>query len=200
MIHFFKRRAHGSKQGSAYPEAQSQTTFTGGADFSATSFVARIFNDRDTLEDFAARILSALAQEMEILQAVFLVIDPDERCGKLKFLSGYAFINQEEHPCDEFSIGEGLPGQVAQDGKMLYLKEVPKGYMTIRTGLGEASPDALIIFPVKHGEEIFGVVELASFQQFTNSEVQFLDDLARELGKFMKHYRVRGYMNPAMAI
>ena len=46
--------------------------------------------------------------------------------------------------------------------------EVPAGYLRIATGLGYAPPAALIVLPVLFEDQVLGVIELASFHQFTD--------------------------------
>jgi transcriptional regulator with GAF, ATPase, and Fis domain len=144
---------------------------------SAKRFLERFGNAGNNLEEFFQNILSNIAKEKEILQGVFLLCDFDGEIPKLRYLSGYACmkLNNEE---DEFLLGEGLPGQVAKDGKLLNLKKVPEGYITIKTGLGSASPNSLIIFPIKSENKILGVIELASFHEFTQEDEEFFTSLS----------------------
>ncbi|HYW94925.1 MAG TPA: GAF domain-containing protein [Bacteroidales bacterium] len=195
MIHFLKKIRLREPEIFTSPAEHLTSKETGEEIFSAGEFLKKLLANNDSPEEYAQKVLSALAGEMEILQAVFLVMKDVASEPKLAFLAGYACLEEEDHT-DEFSIGEGLPGQVARDGESLRLHEVPKGYMTIRTGLGEASPASLIIMPVKYGKEILGVIEIASFRGFTDEEDHFLDDLSTELGGYLKHFHINGYINP----
>lgn len=143
----------------------------------AKRFIRKFGDPGNTLEEFGQRVLSQIAKEKEIVQGVFLKVETEEGVEKLKFLAGYACIKLDtgEH---EFLIGEGLPGQVASDGKILNLKSVPPGYMNVRTGLGQASPNSLIIFPVKADKRILGVIELAAFHDFTAEDEEFFTSLS----------------------
>jgi transcriptional regulator with GAF, ATPase, and Fis domain len=143
----------------------------------AKRFIRRFGNPGSDLMEFAQKVLSQIAREKEIIQGVFLMLVNEENVQKLRFLSGYACmkLENEEH---EFLLGEGLPGQVAKEGKILILKDVPQGYITIRTGLGQASPNSLIIFPVKSENKILGVIELASFHEFTSADEEFFTSLS----------------------
>lgn len=143
----------------------------------AKRFIRRFGNPGCDINDFAQKVLSQIAKEKEILQGIFLRMVTEENIQKLKFLSGYACVKleNEEH---EFLLGEGLPGQVAKEGKLLNLKAVPEGYIKIRTGLGEASPNSLIIFPVKIENKVLGVIELASFHEFTTEDEVFFSSLS----------------------
>src|SRR6478609_28550 len=83
---------------------------------------------------------------------------------KLDFKSGFALVLAEGEETPAFEFGEGLIGQVAASGNSLYLDELPEGYAArIESGLGDALPKFLFIFPLKKENEITGVVEVALF-------------------------------------
>ena len=143
----------------------------------AKRFIRRFGDPGHNIVEFGQRVLTYIAKEKEILQGVFLMSKMDSDVVKLKFLAGYACLKVYSED-EEFLLGEGLPGQVAKDGKILNLKAVPEGYITIRTGLGQASPNSLIIFPVKIENKLLGVIELASFHEFSTEDEEFFSSLS----------------------
>lgn len=147
----------------------------------AGKIISELVSTANTSEKFAAGLLSKIAGEKEILQGLFLIYD-----GK-STLSGLAAYAYNKDTCGDitFELGEGLPGQVASDRKIINLKNVPRGYITIATGLGQASPDSLILFPVCHQETLIGVVELASFRKFTAEDEKFYSLLSEKAGEEM---------------
>ena len=60
--------------------------------------------------------------------------------------------------------------------------EIPQGYIKITSGLGEAPPANLVVFPLLFEGEVLGVVELASFSKFTPIQIDFLEQFAETLG------------------
>lgn len=147
----------------------------------ASKIISELAGTANIMEKFAASLLSKIAAEKEILQGLFLIYD-----GKstLTWLAGYAY-NKETSLDLSFGLGEGLPGQVASDRKLINLKNVPNGYITIRTGLGQASPDSLILFPVCYKDTLLGVIELASFRKFTGEDEKFFALLSEMAGEEM---------------
>ncbi len=136
-------------------------------------------------EELGSRVLIELARELEIMQGIFLVSEYHKDSARLKFLAGYA-CNRSASGEDEFLFGEGLPGQVAKSAKLINLKEIPQGYVTLRTGLGEALPNALIIFPVLMDDRVAGVIELASFHQFTEEDENYLIEAGKQIALAMR--------------
>jgi PAS domain S-box-containing protein len=62
------------------------------------------------------------------------------------------------------------------------ITEVPAGYITITSGLGDTPPDNLLLVPVLHENEILGVVEIASLNKFRKHEIDFAQEVAFSLG------------------
>jgi putative methionine-R-sulfoxide reductase with GAF domain len=92
----------------------------------------------------------------------------------LRFLSGYACPESPENQ-DILEIGEGFPGQVAKDGRLINITSIPEGYMTIESGLGKSSPVSLVIFPIKSNGNVIAVIELASFHRFNREDEEFFE-------------------------
>ncbi|HEY0612121.1 MAG TPA: response regulator, partial [Chitinophaga sp.] len=82
----------------------------------------------------------------------------------------------------EFDLGEGLVGQCAVEKERILLTNVPKDYIKIGSGLGEASPVNLIVLPVLFETEIKAVIELASFDTFSETHLDFLSQLTESIG------------------
>lgn len=57
--------------------------------------------------------------------------------------------------------GEGLLGQCAIEKRMQVIETVPEGFGTIRSGLGETRPTALLLAPVVRNDVLLGVIEVA---------------------------------------
>jgi len=151
----------------------------------AQRFIRNVGDKFSSMVDLSQKVLSQIAKEKEILQGVFLISITENGITKLKYLSGYACVRIETEE-SEFLPGEGLPGQVAKEGKILNLKAVPEGYVKIRTGLGEASPSSLIIIPIIYENILYGVIELASFHEFTLADEKFFYTISEFIGSQMK--------------
>jgi HAMP domain-containing protein/signal transduction histidine kinase/DNA-binding response OmpR family regulator len=129
------------------------------------------------------RILSELAQVVNAQKGMFYILEQDEnfRNPKLKLFSAYAF-GEEVKASKEFALGEGLVGQCAVEKERILLTSVPKSYTKISSGLGKASPLNVIILPVLFENEIKAVIELASFDSFNETHLDFLSQLTESLG------------------
>jgi HAMP domain-containing protein/signal transduction histidine kinase/CheY-like chemotaxis protein len=135
------------------------------------------------LNTVTRRILSELAQVVNAQHGMFYILEQDDHFqnSKLKLFSAYAYkgdINLKK----EFAIGEGLVGQCAQEKERILLSNLPKNYIKIGSGLGQATPVNLIVLPVLFEKEIKAVIELASFDAFSETHLDFLGQLTESIG------------------
>jgi hypothetical protein len=102
--------------------------------------------------------------------ALYLVKNKGDK-NSLDLKSGFALVLGENENSPSFEWGEGLIGQVAASGKSIYLEELPEGYAArIESGLGNALPKFLLVFPIKNENEIKGVIEIATFTALSEME------------------------------
>ena len=135
------------------------------------------------LNTVTQRILSELARVVNAQRGMFYILEQDDafRGSHLKLFATYA----HEHGLDlnrQISLGEGLVGQVALEKERILLTSVPKEYIKITSGLGESSPLNLIVLPVLFEKEIKAVIELASFETFSETHLDFLGQLTESIG------------------
>ncbi|MEO6056401.1 MAG: response regulator, partial [Gemmatimonadales bacterium] len=126
-------------------------------------------------------ILSDLAPLVTAHHGVFYVMDNTGDGPALKLLASYAY-QDRTHETVEFKLGEGLVGQVAKDRRMLTVGQVPHDYIQVSSGLGEAPPRSLVVLPVLFEGETKAVLELATFDEFDEIRLTFLEQLAESIG------------------
>ncbi|MFJ9338752.1 HAMP domain-containing protein [Streptomyces sp. NPDC101733] len=79
------------------------------------------------------------------------------------------------------ALGETLVGQAARSRRIIVAEDVPAGYL-ISSGLGRSAPAALIVLPIVVEDQVLGVIELASFKEFTAVHRDFLGRLMETVG------------------
>lgn len=134
-------------------------------------------NSSNSVQELAKNFLWSVAKEFDASQGAFFVTDERDGIHVIRFVAGYAY-HLPESESIEFEFGEGLSGQVAKEGKLINIQTVPEGYIQILSGLGQSSPTSILIFPIKKGENVRAVVELASFKIFTKEDEDFITELA----------------------
>ena len=145
-----------------------------------TRFTKIMQGQRD-LKNVTDMILSELAQVINAQHGVFYMTEKESDVQQLKLLSSYAF-RERKNISDTFKPGEGLIGQCIFEKQRILLTQVPDGYIHIGSGLGEAKPLNIIVVPIIFEQEVLAVLELASFNPFTEIQLSFIDQLAESMG------------------
>src|SRR5213076_243202 len=126
-------------------------------------------------------ILSELAPVVSAQQGVFYIMDSSENDPYLKLLASYAY-RERKNVDNRFKLGEGLVGQCALEKEKIVLTGVPRDYVAISSGLGDAQPLNIVVLPVVFEGQVKGVMELASFDKFSPTHQAFLDQLTESIG------------------
>ncbi|MCU0447301.1 MAG: PAS domain-containing protein [Microscillaceae bacterium] len=76
---------------------------------------------------------------------------------------------------------ETLLGQVYLEREKVYLTDVPQDYLRVTSGLGDASPNYLLILPIQTNSQVEGILEIASFKPLEVYEVEFIERVCESL-------------------
>ncbi len=128
----------------------------------------------------AQLIMAELTPVVNAQFGAFYLLEGD----RLRMLAGYgrAALPEDGQGEVSFALGEGLVGQVASQRKQIHLSKVPGGYLRIASGLGSADPASLIVLPVLFESQVLAVIEIASFQPFTEIQLAFLNQIMESVG------------------
>lgn len=138
-------------------------------------------NNDDNLSELCDKVIEKLVGYMKANQGGMFIIKKDD--GDVDYLELMASRAYERKKYQEkrIEIGHGLVGQCAIERKRIYMTDVPEGYLSITSGLGLANPKSLLIVPLKTNEEIVGVIEMASFQDFDQTDIEFLEKVGESI-------------------
>ena len=104
-----------------------------------------------------------------------------QRGKTLRLVASYAY-KERKNVANTFRLGEGLVGQSALEKEAILLTNVPPDYIQINSGLGEAKPLNVLVLPILFEDDTRAVVELASFQPFSDIHRIFLEQLSESIG------------------
>ncbi len=142
--------------------------------FGIEGIEALLKDEYDVAEAFN-EVLSKICHYTEASQAAAYRVQQGEEYRFIEMFASFAY-HAPEGKTPTYRFGEGLAGQVAKQGERVVIDTVPEGYIEILSGLGQATPAHLLILPVKHEEDIVGVVEIASFTEFTEQQQDGIQD------------------------
>ncbi len=142
----------------------------------------RMLQGQKELLAVAKMILSELASVVQAQHGAFYL--NDELANQeplLKLLAGYAY-RERKSLSNQFKLGEGLVGQCALEQERILITQVPQDYLQIQSGLGQATPANIVVLPIIFENQLKAIIELASFNPFSETHLSFLDQLAESIG------------------
>uniref|UniRef100_UPI0024A92F24 HAMP domain-containing protein n=1 Tax=Streptomyces sp. CC224B TaxID=3044571 RepID=UPI0024A92F24 len=147
--------------------------------------ISGMMQGRRDLEAVASLIMSELTPVVSAQHGAFFLAVPtddatdpahDGDAYELRMLGSYGY-SMGSMPTS-FRPGEALIGTAAKERRTILVENAPSGYLRIASGLGEAPPAQVIVLPVLFEGNVLGVIELASFQPFTQIQKDFLSQIA----------------------
>ncbi len=146
--------------------------------------------NNDNIEKLSDDIIRSLVTYMGCNQGgIYIIDDTEGNEPYMSLLACYAW-DKKKYIDQKIHKGEGLAGQVWQEMDTIYLTEVPDNYIKITSGLGDANPKSVLIVPLKVNEEIYGVVEIASFRVFEDYEVEFVQKIAESIASTVSSVKI----------
>ena len=141
----------------------------------------RMLQGERNIDNVSSQILSELAPLVGVQHGLFYVYNAADGALPLRLLGSYAHKESPESLL-QLALGEGLVGQCAVSKDRIFIKNAPSGYIKIRSGLGNADPVNIAVLPVLFEGEVKAVLELASLEPFSQTHLNFLDQLTESIG------------------
>ena len=136
-----------------------------------------VMSGEKRLDALSRGVISFLAGYLNAQVGAIYLMDNN---NQLRMEGSYA-LKKNRKSAPVFEIGEGLIGQAAVDKKPLLVTDVPKNYLTVNSGLGDAPPRNILLFPFLHEGEVKGVIELGAIDAFTERKIGFLEETGKSI-------------------
>jgi len=143
----------------------------------AQELLASVKNIKSKNEKYE-KILSKVCMKMEASQGILYEVKKDKNKRFIEMLTSFAFSMPESETLT-YEFGEGLAGQVAKEGKKINIDNIPEGYVNIISGLGSASPNHLLIYPISSDKEVIAIAEIASFKEITAEDEKLIAEVLK---------------------
>ncbi len=145
--------------------------------------------DNDKLDVLSYNIVSNLVDYLGANQGGIFVVGEDEMGNAcLDLVACYAY-NRQKFINKRLGMNEGLVGRCAIERETIYLTDVPDNYIRITSGLGDANPRCLLLVPMIMNDELFGVFELAAFDELQPFQIMFVEKIAETIASTLSTVR-----------
>ena len=136
----------------------------------------------DNLHDLSSELMRELVGYTEAdVGALFISMEQEDETGVLFELYGSYAFDREKYIQRSFAPGVGLVGRTAVEKELIYMTDLPAGYIKRRSGLGEDVPASILLVPVLLDNNVLGVMELASLGEIPVHQIEFVRQLAEAL-------------------
>ena len=139
-----------------------------------TLFSEIVRQHQDNMELLSDTLTSQIAKYLKANQVYLYFVSDKEDELVLELYGCYAY-DKKRYVEKTIEPGQGLVGQTYLEQSTNYLTKIPANYVTITSGLGEATPNCLVIVPLKFNDIVEGILEIASFKPFQQHEIDFLE-------------------------
>jgi len=146
--------------------------------------------NNDNIEDLSAKLISELVEYTDSIQGSLFIVDKEDQQNLKIVLKGAYAYHRQKYIEKEINPGQGLVGQCYLEKEYIYLSEIPENYVSIRSGLGEANPTHILISPMKLNEEVFGIIELASFHPYEEYHREFIEKVGESIASTIQGLQV----------
>lgn len=154
-------------------------------------FADLLRSDSSNFEEYTQNLISNLANYTHSNQGgIYVLNNNDEKRKTIELAGSYAY-DGEKFNKKVLEYGEGLIGVSIMEGKTTHLNELPENYLSISSGLGNNAPSSLVICPLKHNDEVVGALELASFTEYEDYQVKFIEDVAESIAVTIESLRIQ---------
>ncbi len=151
-------------------EDENRIWVTGGL----TKFTEIIRQYQEDVKGLCEQAIRFIAKYMDAQQGSVFLLQEEGDDNFLELMACFAF-DKKKFIEKRIGLGEGLIGQAFLESSPVVLNEVPPGYTHITSGLGQATPDHILIVPMRYNEKTEGVVEIAGFAEWKDHQRNFID-------------------------
>ncbi len=149
----------------------------------------QILQSAKNLRALSNDIIINLVRTINANQGAIFILAEDNDQPVLDMQACYAF-NRSKHLTQKIAPGEGLIGQAFLEKETVYLKDVPDQFVRITSGLGESNPRYILIVPLKMNDDIVGIIELASFKDFNQHIIDFVEKIGESIAHSISSFRI----------
>ncbi|NQZ83777.1 MAG: response regulator, partial [Colwellia sp.] len=121
--------------------------------------------------ELSEQVITYIAKYTGAQVGVFYLAD---EARNLSLVSSYAY-QRRKNLSDKIAVGEGIVGQAVKEKQTIMIANVPEDYISVNSGLGQASPNNLMVSPLLLEGSVKGAIEIGRFGEFDDKTIELLE-------------------------
>ncbi len=146
--------------------------------------------NNDNIEKLSFGIISNLCKYIDAIQGAFYILEDSDKDDIHFDLTAFYAYNRKKYSKKRIDWNEGLVGRAAFEKHTIYMDKVPENYVEVTSGLGKSNPQIILIVPLKINEEIHGVIEFGSFNNFEKYQIEFVEKVAESIASTISTVKI----------
>jgi len=155
--------------------------------------ILRKYNNN--ISELSDHVITFMVNYLSANQGSIFIVDEDENGNEALHLTATYAYDRKKFLEKTIQPGQGLVGQVYLEQQSIYIKELPKNYITITSGLGKATPNSVFIVPLIANDTVYGVIEIGTFTEFTDNERKFIEDVGENIASSVQSVKINERTN-----
>lgn len=144
----------------------------------------------DKLSEFSYNIISNLVRYLNASQGgLFIINDTRKDDVFIELSASYAY-DRRKYLEKKIKMGVGLVGRCINERETIFMTDFPADYLNISSGLGQAAPRCLLLVPVVFNQQVFGVIEMASFKIMEKYQIEFVERIGESIGSTISNVKI----------
>jgi len=139
------------------------------------------------IASLSTNIINYIAKYLNAQIGVVYIKTSDET---FKLFGSYA-CSKSENLLEEIKLGQGIIGQAALEKQTIVITNVPEDYIKIASGVGGGVPKNILVTPFEYENEVLGIIELGSFNEFTEVQLKFIKQISASIAITIHSAEVR---------
>jgi len=139
-------------------------------------------NNNNNLGEFGYSMISNIIDYTQTQVGGIFFVNEENKHEPYLYLAGSYAYDRRKYLEKKIELGIGLIGRCFQEAETIYMTDIPKNYISIKSGLGEDNAAALLLIPIKYNEKVMGVIELASFSEIPHYKIEFIEKIGESIG------------------
>ncbi|GFP74178.1 response regulator [Clostridium fungisolvens] len=146
---------------------------------------------KQDIEELSRDIIKHISKYTEAQIGALYIRNEDE---VFKRIGSYCY-RENEKTISEFKSGEGIVGQVALEKQPIIIRDVPEDYMKIVSGLGEVSPNNILVVPCMYEGNVEAIIEIGVLGKLSDLKLQFVNQISSNVAMSINSLKAQIKMN-----